>query len=56
MAEKNQKTFHAPMDPTKLLALYTKKQKLCQAFAADAGNPIPIGVTCAVAMRVMWDE
>ena len=61
MAEEYQKTSKAPMDPTKPLAVYTKKQKLCQAFVADAGNPITMadmvqtGVMQAVAMGVMWD-
>ena len=40
MTEENQKTFNASMDHTKLLAVYTKKQELCQAFVANAGNPI----------------
>ena len=40
MAKENQKTFNAPMDPTKPLVLYAKKQEHCQAFVADASNPI----------------
>ena len=61
MAEENQKKFNAPIDPSKPLAVYTKKQKHCQAFAADAGSPISMadmmqtGVTHVVATRVMHD-
>ena len=61
MAEENRKTFNAPMDLTKLLLVYTKKQECCQAFALDAGNPITMadmvqtGVMHAVATGVMWD-
>ena len=49
------------MDPSKPLAVYTKKQKRCQAFAADASNPISMvdimqmGVTHALATGVMHD-
>ena len=47
------------MVPSKPLAVYTKKQEHCQAFAANAGNPISMvdmrqmGVTHAVAMGIM---
>ena len=40
MAEQNQKMFNEFMDPTKPLMVHTKKQERCQAFVADAGNPI----------------
>ena len=61
MAEKKQKHFNAPMDPSKLLAVYTKNQECCQAFAADASNPISMadmvqmGLTHAVMTGVMCD-
>ena len=59
MAEENRKHFNAPMDSSKQLAVYTKKQECCQAFAADIGNPISMadmvqmGVVHAVATGVM---
>ena len=59
MANDNKKQFKAPMDPSKPLAVYTKKQECCQAFVADAGNPtsmadmVQMGVTHAVATGVM---
>ena len=65
MGEGNKKTFNKPMDPRKSLAVYAKKQKWCQAFAADAGNPISMtdkvemGATHAVAtghMRNAYQE
>ena len=40
MAEDKHKLFNEPIDPTKPLAIYTKKQERCQALAADSGNPI----------------
>ena len=61
MAEENQTTFHNPMDPTKPLVVYTKKQECCQAFTEDAGNPITMvntvqmGMMHVVAMGVMQD-
>ena len=58
MADDNHKQFNTTMDSYKPLAVYTKKQEHCQAFAADVGNPISMadganGVTHAVATRVM---
>ena len=59
MANDDGKQFNAPMEPSKPLAVYTKKQEHCQAFAADASNPIrmadmvQMGVTHAVATGVM---
>ena len=61
MADNNQKQFNTPMDPSKPLAVYTKKQECCQAFAANAGNPISMadmvqkGVTHVVATGVMCE-
>ena len=49
------------MDPTKLLAVYTKKQEGCQAILADASNPRTIAdmvqmvVMHAFPMGVMQD-
>ena len=60
MAEKNQKVFNEPMDLAKPLTVYNKKQKKCQALAADTVNPITMvdmvqTVTHAAAMVIMWD-
>ena len=61
MVEENRKIFNAPMDPTKPLSVYTKKQKCCQAFTAEANNPITmadmvqIEAMHAVAIGVMHD-
>ena len=61
MVEENRKYINAPMDPTKLLAVYMKKQECCQAFVVDAGNPISradmvrTGVVHAVATGIMQD-
>ena len=58
MAEDNRKNFNVSMDPSKLLAVYTKQQELCPAFAANARNStcmadmVQTGVTHAVAMGV----
>ena len=60
-AEENQKPFNAPMDLTKPLAVYTKKQECSEVFMADTSNPInmvdmvQMGVMYAVAMDIMWD-
>ena len=40
MHHENKKEFEKPMDPTKPLVLYTKKQEKCQTFAMDAKEPI----------------
>ena len=59
MVNENLMIFNEPMDVTKLSAVCTKKQDWCQAFAADARNPITMvnmvqmGVTHAVATQVM---
>ena len=61
MAEENHKHCNASMDPSKPLAVYTKKQECCQAFVTDASNLIrmmdmvQMEMTHAVATGVMCD-
>ena len=59
MADDNHKQFNAPWTPPNCWLSTQKKQEHCQAFAADASNPISMvdmvqmGVTHVVATRVM---
>ena len=40
MIDKNLATFNEGIDPTRTLAVYTRKQEVCQEIAADANVPI----------------
>ena len=61
MVEENRENFNTLMHPIKPMAVYTKKQECCQAFAVVAGNPttmvnmVQTGMIHAVATGVMRD-